>query len=1002
MVSPFLILTFLKVMARVSQKSSLQPLVSFIAIVGMLVLSGRSSSAAPLLNGPFSKSELAPAETWQVIHGTGSRNNPLRQKLSSPFSGKDLYVRFDLIYEAEGIDQPDERNGEFFVLWLDQQEGNDLSTHNGQIANIGIHVSENRNSFMVRFASRKEAHANVELKGGHRYRVLARLGKSIALPDASFDELDLWIDPKPQDKNKPHASTNQKGGLKAIEWLGFSTGVKTEEQDTIRVSQPKLSETWEDILNLPALETAEVIPPKPRIDFAKQVYPILKQHCFECHSGPDAKQGVRLDLIDEFLNQVHPGDANRSPLIHKVTALAKDERMPPPDHDPLPKEAIGILIDWIDQGVSWNESLLPSPVPSSDHWAFQPINRPELPDTQNKEWIQSPIDAFILAKKEAAGIRPIPPADDYTLKRRISLDLTGLPASQHPWLADDSESPQVTTHSLNQWSEKLLSSRAYGERWGRHWLDIARFAESNGHQHNRDRPYAWRYRDYVIESFQNDRPFDEFIKQQVAGDELPYSDENIIATGFLGAARYSGNELDKDIQRNDILVDIANTTANAFMGLTMECVQCHTHKFDPITIRDYYRFQAFFTQGQPGNFVLAKDAEKARPLIKRRWEIFDQVHARLTRSKRRQGVPKPVLVIPKSVVNGMSASEKKEFNTLEKQIAALTQAWGYQSTNALTATAPFEMRWPLDRSPQELKNLQTRILLRGDINSKGPVVSPGWPAVFGATETITSKPRTTLANWLTSSSNPLTARVWVNRIWQWHFGKGLVETSADFGTQGTLPTHPQLLDWLADELIQSGWSTKHIHRLILQSATYQQSSTFDNSNHEKDPKNQTYWRWVPRRLEAESIRDMTLALSNQLTDSSGGPSVPIAKADSFTRRSIYLQQKRDRTPLHQSLFDAPTSLTTCSKRRVSTVALQPLYLLNSDFMQRTASEIAALCKKQNPNVSNQNRASWLLSHVLERPASIEELKAATAHLEKNGLESLCLVLLNLNETLYIP
>lgn len=557
------------------------------------------------------------------------------------------------------------------------------------------------------------------------------------------------------------------------------------------------------------------------------------------------------------------------------------------------------------------------------------------------------------------------------------MDLTGLPPSAF------ATEPTVET---------LLKDPAYGERWGRHWLDIARWAESNGHQHNRDRPYAWRYRDWVIDAFTSGMPYDQFLREQIAGDELATSDTSpVVATGFLSAARYSGNELDKEIQRNDILVDVANTTAKAFLGLTLECAQCHTHKFDPLSIRDYYRFQAFFAGGQPANVVLTDgEGNKAQALVDERWRIFDDVHARMVNSRRKRGFPEPIDITPKSVVKGMTKAEKSRFDQLEEQIAKLPQSWSYYSADAAQPRpiAPHVMRWPLPRDISSLDDLQIHMLIRGDVKSPGPKVTPGWPAVFGPTPQEIGQPRSMLAAWMTDSKNPLTARVWANRIWQWHFGRGLVESSGDFGIQGAEPTHPELLDFLASELIESGWSTNHLHRLILNSATYRQSSNFSKSNFAIDPDNRFLWRWTPRRLEGESIRDSVLAVSGLLDRKRGGPSDPA----SSRRRSLYLKQKRDHLPNQQMLFDGADALVSCTRRQVSTTALQPLWLLNSSLTQQAAAALA----ERSESVESAFEICF------GRKPRQQELDLLRELANEHGLPSACLAMINSSEFLYIP
>jgi hypothetical protein len=936
-----------------------------------------------LITGPAAADDqLLGNSTWKRngfatqrfdVQGTGGRNNPLRRKLTAAFSGDELFVRFRIRYDAATIDSPPEDSGEFLVLWLDDAEGSDGSTHSAGVPNAGIHVSGNDNRFMVRYGPSAERFGR-KLEGDRDFLVIARLGKSVSGSQEPFDQLSLWVDPGAAAEFQPDASTSSRKSITAVNWIGFSTGAKTEIDDRIELWDIGLARSWQQILGLP-IETEPDSAPlteQPRtIDFAQHVYPILKSRCFQCHAGEEAKQGVRLDVWDEVLNQTTPRQAASSHLFQLVT----DGEMPP-EGDALTPEELAVLSTWIDEGVQWDESLLPTPIPMTDHWAFQPLRRPAVPEVRNSDWIRTPVDAFIARRHEERGLTPSPPASSVVLRRRLSLDLLGLPPSE------SSESD----------SDDLLGDPAYGERWGRHWLDVARWAESNGHQHNRHRPYAWRYRDWVIDAFNTDKPFADFVRQQIAGDELqPYSAENLTATGFLGAARYSGNELDKQIQRNDILVDITNTTAKAFLGLTLECAQCHTHKFDPLSIRDYYRFQAFFAAGRPGNVVLNRGDERARGLIEERWQIFDSVHARLVAVKRKQGHPEPIYVIPKSVVAGMKPKEKTRFAELETQIARIGQVWGFcssASSDHSWVMAPHEMRWPLPRDPQNLAAIRTHLLIRGDVKSPGPEVTAGWPAVFGATPQTGEQPRTALAAWLTSRSNPLTARVWVNRVWQWHFGSGLVESSSDFGTQGSTASHPELLDYLASELIDSGWSTKHLHRLIVQSATYRQASQFSAANGAIDPKNRFLWRWTPRRLEAEAIRDSVLLVSGQLDAARGGESVD---TDSH-RRSIYLRQRRDHLPHQQSLFDGAGGVVSCARRRVSTTALQPLWMMNSELMQQAAEDLA----------QRSGSVEAAIRLALGRPASEEEVEILNSLAGKHGLPSVCLAILNSSEFLYIP
>lgn len=968
------------------------PSIRLLLIVAAVSLPLRDIVADDGLFGPAGWVRDGFAAERFILRGTQGRNNPLRRMLRQPFHADDLFVSFRLRYAADSLDVPgEESDGEFVVLWLDATEGNSGSTHSSSVPNIGIHVKDDRNHFMVRYAANREKYA-AELQGDRDYLVVARLWKSVPGKDEPFDHLHLWVDPDPDSETAPHASVSDSQAIAGIYWLGFSTGRKTEFDDRIEVWDIGLAQTWESVLGLPPrsddMQLPEVPPEERTVHFVSDVLPVLKERCFECHAGADAEEGIRLDVFDEVLNLTSPRHAEQSRLFQ----LVSNGKMPP-DGPALTAEEQAVLRAWIDEGLEWDEQHLPTPVPRTKHWAFQPVVRPEVPSVQNSIWVRTPVDAFIAKQHERTGLSPAPPADGQTFRRRVYLDLIGMPPPVQGNRLGDGSVSENTVQISDSEIEELLSSSEFGERWGRHWLDVARWAESNGHQHNRHRPWAWRYRDWVINAMAADLPYDEFIRQQLAGDEIePFAAEHIVATGFLAAARYSGNELDKQIQRNDILVDITNTTAQAFLGLTMECAQCHSHKFDPISIRDYYRFQAFFAQGQPGNVVLADDNSHARILVDEHWQLFDNVHQRLVMVKRRQGHPEPIYVIPKSVVGGMRSAEKKRFHEVNEQIAALPQSWSYYSPWTAASSlvvAPHEMRWPLSRDPKKLKAGRVRLLIRGDAHSPGPEVEPGWPLVLGAKQTIDPKrPRTSLAGWLTDPGNPLTARVWVNRIWQWHFGRGLVSTPADFGQQGTEPSHPQLLDYLASELISSGWSSRHIHRLILKSSTYRQSYLFSDKNADADPENKFWWRWQPHRLEAESVRDSILAVSGLLDSKRGGP----GDAGDSTRRSIYLRQRRDNLPFQQNLFDGANAVTSCARRRVSTTLQQPLWLLNSEFAQKAAAAFAER--------AGSVRSAFQLAYG--RMPDVEEETAMSELANINSLQSVCLAILNSSEFIYVP
>lgn len=899
-----------------------------------------------------------------AVHGTGDRNNPLRRELSGPFSGDELYVRFLLRYDATTLDNPGPHgDGEFFVLWLDDIDGGDGAGHNPNVPNIGINAlpadgenEQGKNVFMARIGAENTAFSEIEVRGNYTYLIVARISKTQPGPLGAYDHLELWVDPENGVQDAPDAVAYGRGS-NLIRWVGFATGRKTELNDFILVDELALGERWEDVVPGGTMRETpqpdeQTIAGKEKVDFRRDVYPILQDNCFACHQGSDAEAGYRLDLRDEVLGVYQgkplaiPGDSQNSPIYELLVTDDEELRMPLAS-DPLSETEIEVIRAWIDQGVAWDDKLLPSKPFQSDHWAFQKIRRPALPKTKSVGQIDNPIDAFTQAKLEELGLNPSPPADRRTLYRRLSLVYTGLPPKSEEieaFMKDESDD------AYQKAVDRFLSSPHFGEHWARHWLDLARWAESDGHQHDETRPDAWRYRDYVVRSFTENKRYDEFVREQIAGDELePYEDENLIATGFLAAGRYSDNELDKPVQRNDIQVDITNTTGSALLGLTIHCAQCHTHKFDPITARDYYRFGGFFVKGQPAKLLLRGNAsqekyDRALDAVEEQYNILETVRSRIEVKKRIAGVP--VFAITNDLKAGMTEEQKNRYGELKKQIEEFESTWGFYSpvTSPTPVAAPFiEVTSPLVYSPSMLERTKPVLLIRGDIDSPGQEVDVGWPTIFGShpdEARVRQRPRTALADWLFDSENPLTARVWANRIWQNHFGKGLVPTPDDFGTQGAPPTHPELLDWLAAELIESDWNTGHIQRLIVNSNTFQRSSQLVEKSAEADPENQFYWRWNPRRLQAEAIRDAMLAASGLLDRTVGGPSVPLKERESSVRRTIYLEQKRGDLPFVQQLFDAPSTLTCSGQRLTSTVPLQPLFLLNNPEIYRYAEALA--------------------------------------------------------------
>ncbi len=816
-----------------------------------------------------------------------------------------------------------------------------------------------------------------------------------------------------------------------------------------------------------------ILPPAAQgtVDFRRDIYPVLSARCFKCHQGASASSGYRLDLRAELLGEttgkpvVAVGHSAASRLIHLVAGLVPGKRMPQ-KAEPLTAREIGLLRAWIDQGLKWDEALLPAVVDTPKHWAFRPVAVSESPRPQNAAWVRNPIDAFIAARHESKGLTPAPEAPRRTLIRRLTLDLTGLPPTPEEIeafvndrparLPDLASLPTGPAGAYERLVERLLTSPHHGERWARHWLDVARWAESEGYESNHPRLYTWRYRDWVVRAFATDRPYDQFVHAQVAGDEmLPYRDENLIATGFLAGARLSSNEEDQGRQRNDMLVDITNATANALLGLTMHCAQCHSHKFDPISARDYYRFQGFFVKGQVANLALRNPElwaafEAARPpeyepALKLQLALFESARARLTERARKALSAEALEALaipserrtpqqeklareadlkfqftPNQIENAIAAEDKALYAELKKKLAAMEkkmpdrpQTFGFYSP----ATSPTKIDvlpmkgfYPLPYRPAELKSARPYLLVSGEIHRRGAAVDVGWPAVFGAVkpDAVEKHPRLALAGWLTSPRNPLTARVWVNRLWQYHFGRGLVATPSDFGLKGAPPTHPELLDWLAAELMRSGWSTRHMHRLIVTSATYRQSAQPHAGNSKIDPDNKLWWRWAPRRLEAEAVRDSMLAVSGELDRRVGGSSDLDSKKS--VRRSLYLFQRRANMPAFQPLFDGPNAvLESCAVRHVSTVPLQALYLLNNEFSVARAKAFAQrVLARAGEDRERQVSAAFALAlgrlpDEADRAAA-RRFFAVPAEGEggtEPALVRFCQALLNVNEFVYL-
>jgi hypothetical protein len=722
------------------------------------------------------------------------------------------------------------------------------------------------------------------------------------------------------------------------------------------------------------------------------------------------------------------------------------------------------------------------------HWSFQVPTRPALPPVRGASWVRTPVDAFILARLEEAGLRPAPPADRATLLRRVTLDLTGLPPT--PEELDDFLG-DTRQDAYERVVERLLASPHYGERWAQHWLDVARYAESNGYEADGERPHAFRYRDWVIRAFNEDLPYDRFLTEQLAGDLLAKGKDarqhadKLIASGFnrCGPVHVVGGNTDPDVNRQEVLTEMTNEVGSALLGLTLGCARCHDHKFDPVSQRDYYRLQAFFAAAGPKEVDIATPEETAKhdrraaelnaqlaPLRKEVAELEAPYKARLTEAKKAK--------LEQKYLDALAVEPKNRTVEQVKLVAdaepLLKIAWD-ELLDALTP-ADRERRAALRAKIHELEahlpppapqawaigdgllTPTTHVLKRGDPKKKDVAVEPAFPRVLVPPEPVGEEPhgrltRLDLARWLARPEHPLTARVMVNRVWEHHFGKGLVATPNDFGARGAPPTHPALLDWLACEFAGRGWSVKHIHRLLVLSNAYRQDSRAPADTRRVDPDNRLLGHMNRQRLEGEALRDSVLAAAGTLNPALGGPMVrvPLEPAvyeliftegerdglwhvtpDSrqHTRRSIYLFAKRNvRLPLFEA-FDQPDTLTSCPVRPVSTFAPQALILLNGPLLQEQSRAFAArLLRECGTDPDRQVDRAYRLA--LARPPHPGEAATARQFLAEQAgwlrdpahggepcrppdgvpdsvdpaaaaaLADFCLALLNRNEFLYL-
>ncbi|MBA4148431.1 MAG: DUF1553 domain-containing protein [Verrucomicrobia bacterium] len=904
-------------------------------------------------------------------------------------------------------------------------------------------------------------------------------------------------------------------------------------------------------------------PAKGTVDFTKTIKPIFDEHCLGCHGADKQRGGFQIDLKSTALKggenhapAIIPGKSADSPLIHFVAGLVDDMVMPQKG-ERLTAEQIGLLRAWIDQGAQW-----PDDKPVEQHWSFKPLTLPDIPNARNHRWARNAVDSFILQQLEAKKISPAKEADRRTLIRRVTFDLTGLPPTPkevEAFVVDQ------RADAYEKLVDRLLASPHYGERWGRHWLDVVRFAETTGFEVNTPRENAWPYRDYVIRAFNEDKPFDQFIIEQLAGDAFGVEE----ATGFIvGGPNDQVKSPDIVLtrqQRSDELHDMVATTGSAFLGLTVGCARCHNHKFDPISQVDYFAMTAVFSgvhhgerqlkaidhpermksaqtlrqsvtriEGQLTQFEPIADPTGTvpfRPAVHPRQNVdrFEPVEAKFVRftisdtsghepcideleiysegdkprnvalasvgaratassvypnsnrhklkhindglyGNNQSWIPSEVgkgwvqieltekLLISK-VVWGRDREEKftDRLSTQYKiEVAMETNQWKtVAGSNDRHPYVPGQKSVPLDglEGLSEKKRAQLRKLLaereklenrivelttypmvyagtfkmpeptyrmqRGDPMQPKEEVGPGAltsfaPAIKIPVDTDEQERRIALARWIASPENPLTARTIVNRLWQHHFGEGIVNTPSDLGVNGAQPSHPELLDWLANQLMEHDWKLKPMHRLMLLSSTYRQSSASNEKAVSVDAGNRSLWRFTPRRLEAEPIRDSILTMSGKLDLKQGGPGYHVFEEnDNYVRvyepkkefgakewrRMIYQFKPRMQQDATFGAFDCPDGGQIAPRRSSSITPLQALNLLNSDFMMQQAEFFAERLKQVEKDSKAQVRRAFVLA--FNREPSKPELNASTKLVDQHGLTHFCRAILNANEFLYV-
>ena len=818
------------------------------------------------------------------------------------------------------------------------------------------------------------------------------------------------------------------------------------------------------------------LPAPASVDFQDQVLPVLQENCLPCHDRHTRTSGFSVESLDSVLAggarhgaAVMPGAPEQSPLL-KVLRGQIEPRMP------LGRAFSEDRIQLIEQWIGGLSATPRTDSPAEPYWAYVKPAAGPPPEVQDSPWIRNGIDPFILKRLKEEGLSPAPPASRGTLIRRLFFDLLGVPPepAEVKAFADD---PSPNAHETLV--DRLLADPRYGERWGRHWLDLARYSDTNGYEGDPEYYHTWRYRDYVIDAFNADKPYDRFVKEQLAGDEFfemmsagalpPPDPESVVALTFLRLAPFTEPRGEED--RHVLLSEMTSTVGSVFLGLTVGCAQCHDHKYDLLPTRDFYRLKAFFATVQidpprPGDIQQLGGPQPASfvdPARKERWDreraaleqqlqtteksfalfyepLLERLKAyRMEAARDRLASPEPEPPTFKDLKKAIrddqgyrkfSMEEHRQFTDFRHRVLRLK--------NAIERRKPLAMSLRNADGPPYGPNVSTTYVLeRGQWNRKGEPVEPGFPsAIEGHSQPApidldpfgrypTRGRRLALAKWIASPENPLTARVMVNRLWHWHFGRGIVDTPSDFGKNGAAPTHPRLLDWLAHELVKQNWSLKAMHRLLVTSGAYRQSSLHSDPDAARiDPQNRTLWRFRRKRLEGEAVRDSILTASGRLNGDRGGPPVfpPLPRGldnaqkvqgtntwetmpgPRGRKRSVYIFQRRSLSMPLMETFDAPVPNASCARRETSVSVLQALTMYDGEFVNEEARHFAERVKREG-GAGPASRIRQAFQIALGRSPGPEETAQARRLLEESpsgdGLTALCRVLLNSNEFVYI-